>query len=113
MITDSFDNSRPIINPQNVVEKQIVEKYAFFPDVIILTFSEKLIDMLIESGEIEILGENLALGDEDKHPIFKITGTNTGIFHIGMGALMAAGAIEQLHALFGCKRFIIFGHVEL
>ena len=109
MITDSFDNSRPLIDPKNLVEKQIVEKYGFYPDVMILTFSEKLIDILMESGEIDIAGEGLALGGEEKHPIFKIKGTNTAIFHTGMGAPMAAGAIEQLHALFGCKKFIIFG----
>ena len=109
MIIDSFDNSKPLIDPKKVVKKHIAEKYGFYPEVMILTFSENLIDELLRLREIEIIGKDLALGAELEHLIYRVKGTNTGISLIGMGAPMATAAIEELYALLDCKKYIIFG----
>ena len=76
MIIDSFDNSKPLIDPKKVVNKHIAEKYGFYPEVMILTFSENLIDELLRLGEIEIIGKDLALGAELEHLICRVKGIN-------------------------------------
>ena len=110
MITDSFDvESKALIDPQKVVKKDMAEKYAFYPDVIILTFSKEMLNELVELGEIEIIGKDLTVGNNKEYPVCRVKGTNIGISLTIIGEQMATAAIEELHALFGCKKFILFG----
>jgi len=112
MITDSFDrSSRELIRPEDGIDQktlEIAKKYAI--RTFILTFSSKLIDTLADKQEIVILDEKLKFGSAaGKNPVYRINGSEIGVFLCGIGATMAVGMVEELHAAFGTENFVFFG----
>lgn len=112
MIIDSFDpNSKQLINPKDAISsktKQVASYYEI--NTIIMVFSSQLIDELKERKIIEIIDENLCFGSAAyKSPIYRIVGTKIGVFLSGIGTMMSVGMIEELHAAFNTKNFIVFG----
>ena len=112
MIIDSFDDkSLEIIKAEDTLteqEKLIASKYQI--DTFIVLFSNKLIDILYERKDIEIIDEILTLGSAAfKSYVYRIVGTDIGVILTGVGTPMAVGLIEELNALFGAKNYIVFG----
>ena len=111
MITESFDESKALIDPEKAINDRIVEIAKNYTiDVFIVVFSYKLIDGLVSEGIIEALDEQLKIGSAAmRSPIYRIKDTNIGVALTGIGAPMAVGTLEELHCLFDCKKFVVYG----
>ena len=112
MITDAFDDDRnALITPQDALSEKITSFAKAFPiETFIMVFSKRLMDALLEENRIEILHPDLALGTAAyKYPVCRVTGTDTGFILSGVGAPAAAGAVEELNALFPLKHLILYG----
>ena len=110
MIQDSFDKEgEGIISPAHTVRKMA----AFVPDdmhTFILTFSHKLVDHLLAEGIVERIDEHVELGSASmKAPVLRINGTKIGVLLTITGAATTAATVEELHALFGVEKLILFG----
>lgn len=112
MITESFDPHSPaIIGPEQAIPARVrtlardFELHSF-----IVFFSRQLLDLLAESGEIELLHPELTIGSAaGKTPIYRVKGTDIGVALSGIGAPAAAAELEELAVLFPVKRFVVFG----
>ena len=112
MITDSFDpKGKELFSPEDAVNgKTFAAAKQYHFDTFIITFSRKLIAHLYDTGEIQEAGEDLYFGSAaDRHPVYRIKDSETGVFLSGIGAMMSAGMVEELSAAFGAKNFIVFG----
>lgn len=112
MIIDSFDDKSPaLISPKDALSKNIFDIASNYKiDTFIITFSGQLFDELVKRDLVELLDEKLAFGSAaGKNCVYRIPGTNIGVFLSGIGSMMASGMIEELYAVFGCKKFVVFG----
>ena len=112
MITDSFDYDRnALITPQGALQDSVTACAGSFPlTTFIMVFSKRLMEALLEEKRIEPLHPDLALGTAAyKYPVCRVTGTDTGFLLSGVGAPAAAGAVEELNALFPLKNLILYG----
>ena len=112
MITDSFNpDSRELIDPGKAIPEKTIEaakKYRI--RTFILVFSHKLVDELVKQGVLEILDSEVGFGSSAmKNPVYRIKGTYTGVLLTGIGAAISAAMVEELHAAFNCRNFIVFG----
>ena len=112
MITDTFDqDSRGLISPEEALPAKVMaaaKKYEI--ETFIMTFSSKLVSYLQEIGEIEILDEDLYFGSAaDKHPVYRIKGSDVCVFLTGIGGMMTAAMLEELDTAFKAKNYIVFG----
>ena len=112
MIIDSFDDSSPALIEASMALKQEMiqkaKKYVF--DSFIITFSHKLIDELVKKEVIESIDEEIHIGTAAMQtPIYRIKESDIGVFLSGVGAPVAVSAIEELHALFNCEKYVVFG----
>ncbi len=79
-------------------------------ETFIFTFSEKLMKHLLETGEIEVIDEEMRFGSAaSTNPVCRIAGTDIGVFLSGIGGMMAGAMIEEISAAFRAKNFIVFG----
>ena len=105
ILLEEFDeNRKAVINPEEVHEK--VEG---MPEVAIACFSFKLFDKIVAGGNCIKIAE-LHNTNEYKD-VYEIEYNNHkfALFKIGVGAPLAVGDIEDMHAL-GVKKFFIFGN---
>ncbi len=112
MITNSFDPiSPPIVTPKQTIKPEEFAAAKDCPaDCFLLFFSKQLFDLLLETGEIETMPCGIRMHSACAvHPICRIPGTKIGAVLLLCGAPVAAAMIEELHTLFGCKHFIVFG----
>lgn len=104
-ILDSFDpERRALINPEDAITKS--DKTL---STLIINFSYKIMDILLEQGELELFDASSVKTVSDVYPIYTVKGTNIGIVKSSVGAPMAAGLIEEIAYIFSCKHFILFG----
>ena len=102
-IEKAFDNlSEEILQPWNIVNK--IEN---FPEVVIVTFNEDIINIVEKRSDAEIIGEFNA---GYKIPIYKITHKNKkiAIYKTLIGAAGTVGLLEESIAK-GGKKFVVFG----
>ena len=112
MITETFDNtSKAIITPVQTIPREIIDiGHKAGIRVIIMTFSYRLINALIEDELIEVIDERIQVGSAAGHtPAFRIRNTDVGVVLTGIGAPLATAIAEELRVVFGCDRFIVFG----
>ena len=105
LLLEEFDNSKKaVINPEDLHER-IVE----MPEIAIACFSHKLFDKIVEGGKCIKIGELHNTGEYKDIYEIEYNGSKFALFKIGVGAPMAAGDIEDMHAM-GANKFIIFGN---
>lgn len=100
-----FDECKDaIINPNNLIDK--VEN---MPEVAVACFSKDLFDKIVEGGKCSPIAE--LSNTNGKKIIYEMEykGKRFALFMIGVGAPVAAGDLEDIHAM-GCNKFIIFGN---
>ena len=103
-IIHTFDPQRTaVINPENALSK--FRKL----DVVIVNFSYKIMDALLESGLLEPI-----LGAEVRYvscvcQMYVLKGTDIGVIQTQVGAPFTAGVIEDAGYGFDCNHFILFG----
>lgn len=104
MLYDFDEAKEAVINPENLIDK--IEN---IPEVAIACFSKSLFDKIVEGAKCMPIGK--ISNTNGKKTIYEIeyNGKRLVLFMIGVGAPVAVGDIEDLHAM-GCKKFIIFGN---
>lgn len=119
-ILHAFDPDSPEILKASDVKEDVggpAKGKTDFPETVLVTFSEKLIDVVRERYDAEEIGflyEGVCV------PIYGLTipqelcgeealfGRKVAVFRSGIGAPMAVGLLEEVIAR-GAKRFIVFG----
>lgn len=105
-IINSFDeNKKAVINLDDVREKSKISL-----DTLILTFSKKIIDMLLEDKLIEEIKEIDVNGANGHYPVYKIKDTNIGIYMTMVGAPITVALLEEISYVTDTKNIILFGN---
>lgn len=100
---DSFDpDQKAVLNPEN-----IFHKIPDFPETVVVTFKQQILDILLENYECEKI---LAMDLGGEIPIYKIQfkGHTLAFYRTVMGAAAAVSLMEETIAM-GAKKFVIFG----
>ena len=100
---DTFDpNSEEILKPSSMYAPQ-----EGFPETIVLTFSEKALQILQEICQTEIIATLRGGWD---FPVYKLSwnGRDIGIFHTLIGGAGTAGFLEEVIAK-GAKKVLLYG----
>ena len=106
MITDSFDISSPAVMDRC----DVLKKSELALDAVIINFSYKIMDALIEDGLLEPVDEEpLIKSVSCPYPVYRYKGTNIGIVKTTVGAPIAAGLIEEISYVYSTGKFVLFG----
>ena len=97
-----YDDSSPVINPENVISKRDVPEYA------VICFFQEVIANLKDREETRLV-TNLK-SEIGLNPVYEIkfNEKNILVFHPGVGAPLAAALLEEVIAL-GASKFIACG----
>lgn len=100
---DSFDpDKKAVLNPEDVVRKA-----ANFPETVVVTFKQKILDIMLETIEHEKISVLDLGGDVPIHKI-QYKGKSLAVYKTVMGAAGAAALMEEAIAL-GGRNFVVFG----
>ncbi len=102
-ITDSFDESRPMITPSNFFEK------GYISDTCIVTFSHKVLEDVL--GRYECKKECCSGTANGRIQIYSIPcGNDRILFYMSpIGAASAGCVMEEVSHMTGATNFIVFG----
>lgn len=104
IIDSYYKDSKPKITPANIYSKSNVKFGA-----VIVTFSKRVIEALLEDKLIEIISEDTIKSISCNYPVYRFIGTNIGIFKTTVGAPITVGLIEEVSYVYSCKKIVIFG----
>ena len=105
LLLEEFDNNKgAVINPSD-----IHDKIEGIPEIAIACFSHKLFNKIVEGGKCTKIAELHNTGEHKDVYEIEYNGHKFTLFKIGVGAPLAVGDIEDMHAL-GIQKFIIFGN---
>ncbi len=101
-VEDEFD-----INDEIISAKSLVEKIENPPKIAVATFSQKVIEMMIEKLNPEIIGY---AHDGEDIPIYKVNvdGVEIGVFRTLIGSAGTTTVLEEVHAM-GFDKFLYYG----
>lgn len=102
-IIDSYDESRPLIGPENIYQKGDIAKYC------VVTFSYKVLEDVLKKYDCK--EEACALTANGKIPVYSLNnGVNKILFYMSPTGSAAAGCImDEVSYLTGADKFIVFG----
>lgn len=104
-IINSFrKNGKPKITVEDVYKKNSATLKVF-----IVTFSEKIIDALINDGLIELLSEDAIKSISCSYPVYRFVNSDIGIVKTTVGAPITSALIEEVAYVFSCKKVVFFG----
>jgi len=102
-IIDSYDESRPLIGPENFYKKGNIA------DICIVTFSHKVLEDVLKKYdcEKEVYADNVNGGIQ----VYSLmTGTNKILFYMSpIGSACAGCVMDEVNYLTGATKFIVFG----
>ena len=105
ILLEEFDNNKEaVINPNDFHDK--IES---MPEVAIACFSHKLFDKIVAGGKCIKIAEIHNTGESKNVYEIEYNNHKFALFKIGVGAPVAVGDIEDMHAM-GAKKFIVFGN---
>ena len=78
-------------------------------DAIIVNFSEKIMDALLERGLLELVEECAIQFVSCRLNMYVFRGTNIGVIQTQVGAAFTASVVEDAGYSFSCDKFILFG----
>lgn len=96
--------SKPIITVDKTYSKSEVVL-----DACIVTFSKRIMHVLLEDNLIELISEDAIRSIACDYPIYRFIGTNIGIIKTTVGAPITAGLISEVSFVFSCKKIVMFG----
>lgn len=102
-ILDSFDSkTKAMIGPEDCVQKS-----EFQLDTCIIMWQHKITRELLEKDWVEEL-VSVSSGNGPK-PIYRVKGTNIGVYESPVGAPMTVGMVENVRQALGIKNILAFG----
>ena len=104
MLYEFDDTKEAVINPSNIIDR--VEN---IPEVAIACFSRDLFEKIVEGGKCLPIAE--ISNTNGKKTIYELEyrDKKIALFMIGVGAPVAAGDLEDIHAM-GVNKFVVFGN---
>lgn len=104
-LIDSFKkDGKPIINIEDTYTKSDIVFDSF-----IMTFSHRVISVLLEDKLIELVSEDSIRSISCSYPIYRFVGTNIGIIKTTVGAPLASVLIAEVSYIYSCKKAVVFG----
>jgi len=102
-IINAFDNkTSAMIDPEGIVQKS---EYQL--DTCIIMWQHKIMNELLEQDMVEEM-VSVSSGNGPK-PIYRVKGTNIGVYMSPVGAPMTVGMVENFHVAVGIKNIVAFG----
>lgn len=102
-IIDSFDNkTKAMISPEDIVPKSEIQL-----NTCITMWQHKISKELLEKDLVEEI-TRISSGNGPK-PIYRVKGTNIGIYESPVGGPMTVGMLENVRAALGIKNILAFG----
>ena len=102
-IIDSFDNkTKAMISPEDIVQKSEIQL-----NTCITMWQHKISKELLENDLMEEIAR-ISSGNGPK-PIYRVKGTNIGIYESPVGGPMTAGMLENVRSALGIKNILAFG----
>ncbi len=106
MITDSFDTqSRPLITPTD-----IYEYCGTTLETLIVVYSGKLIDILLEKELVELIDTPHRPGStHEKISVYRLKDTGIGVYCSPIGSAIAATIMMEMNAVTRATKFVAYG----
>ena len=102
MIIDSFDNSKPLFTP-----KDVIEKIEYKCDICIAAYSRHVVEHVLEKYEHEEIGH---IGSCNGNlPIYYLKELNILFFMSPITSAFAGVSLQELSYITGASKFIYFG----
>lgn len=104
-IIDSFyEKGKPVINVSEVYEKSDIKFDSF-----IVTFSRRIISLLLEKNLIEVVDADRIRSISELYPVYRFVGTNIGLIKTSIGAPITSVLIAEVAHIYNCNKAVIFG----
>ncbi len=108
MIIDSFDTSKAIFRPLDVMKDKKID---YICDICISAFSRHVIEHVLEKYEHVEVGY---VGTCNGHiPIYHLKKLNVLLYMSPVSSAIAGGMLEEVHYVTGATKFIFFGSCGL
>ena len=104
IINSYYKDGKPLINISDVYKKGDIKFDSF-----ILTFSHRIIDLLLEMNLIEVVSLDGIRSISENYPVYRFIGTNIGIVKTSIGAPIASVLIAEVATIYDCNKAVIFG----
>lgn len=104
-IIDSFyEDGSPLIKVSDVYKRSDITLDSF-----IMTFSKRVISLLLEKELIEIVSEDGFRSISENYPVYRFKGTNIGLIKTSIGAPIASVLFAEMSVVYGAKSGVLFG----
>ena len=104
IINSYYKDGNPLIKIEDVYKKSDIKFDSF-----IITFSHRIISLLLEKNLIELVSEDGIRSISENYPVYRFTNTNIGIVKTSIGAPIASVLIPEVATIYDCKKAVIFG----
>ena len=104
IINSFYPYGRPLINVTDVYKRSDITLDSF-----IMTFSKRVVNLLLEKELIEIISEEGFRSISENYPVYRFKGTNIGLVKTSIGAPIASVLFAEMSIVYGCKIGVLFG----
>lgn len=103
MITDSFDLSKPVISPEDLLTP------GYFADKCIATFSRDVLNLALSKYAHTLVANCKSVNGDAPIYMINVNGEDILIYMSPITAAIAAGTVDEVRYKTGAKKFIVFG----
>lgn len=104
IINSYYKDGKPMIKVSDVYKKSGIKFDSF-----IVTFSFRLINLLLEKKLIEVVSEDGIRSISENYPVYRFVGTNIGIVKTSIGAPITSVLVAEVATIYDCNKAVIFG----
>ena len=104
IINSYYKDGKPMIKVSDVYKKSDIKFDSF-----IVTFSFRLINLLLEKKLIEVVSEDGIRSISEPYPVYRFVGTNIGIVRTSIGAPITSVLVAEMATIYDCNKAVIFG----
>lgn len=104
IINSYYKDAKPLINISDCYQ---VSDIKF--DSLIVTFSKRIIRLLIEKNLIEVISLDGIRSISEDYPVYRFVGTNIGIVKTSIGAPITSVLLAEVATIYNCNKVVIFG----
>ena len=104
IIESYYKDGKPLINVTDVYKRGEITLDSF-----IMTFSKRVINLLLEKELIEVISEEGFKSISENYPVYRFKGTNIGLIKTSIGAPIASVLFAEMSVVYGAKSGVLFG----